>query len=170
MQTPLDTDNALALCRKWTLRAHGRQVVVVKKRRERASHVLIKAFIWALYLPEYPDLKIEVGIGGRYTPDVVQLDQRGRPVFWGEAERVSLKKTRALVARFPSTHLVFGKWAAPLAPLAKTLGAAVAKSRRKAPVDLIRFPADSAARFMDGDGRITIDFANLEWRRFAPQS
>jgi hypothetical protein len=153
MQTPLDTDNALALSRKWTLRAHGRQVVVVKKRRERASHVLIKAFIWALYLPEYPDLKIEVGIGGRYTPDVVQLDQRGRPVFWGEAERVSLKKTRALVARFPSTHLVFGKWAAPLAP-----------------VDLIRFPAESAARFMDGDGRITIDFADLEWRRFAPQS
>jgi hypothetical protein len=170
MQTPLDTDNALALSRKWTLRAHGRQVVVVKKRRERASHVLIKAFIWALYLPEYPDLKIEVGIGGRYTPDVVQLDQRGRPVFWGEAERVSLKKTRALVARFPSTHLVFGKWAAPLAPLAKTLGAAVAKSRRKAPVDLIRFPAESAARFMDGDGRIPIDSADLEWRRFAPQS
>ncbi|MCG6907593.1 MAG: hypothetical protein LJE63_13350 [Desulfobacteraceae bacterium] len=170
MQTPLDTDNALALSRKWTLRAHGRQVVVVKKRRERASHVLIKAFIWALYLPEYPDLKIEVGIGGRYTPDVVQLDQRGQPVFWGEAERVSLKKTRALVARFPSTHLVFGKWAAPLAPFAKTLGAAVAKSRRKAPVDLIRFPVESAARFMDGDGRITIDFANLEWRRFAPQS
>jgi hypothetical protein len=170
MQTALGPDNALALSRKWTLRAHGRQVVVIKKARERATHVLIKAFIWALYLPEFPDLKIEVGIGGRYTPDVVQLDQRGRPVFWGEAERVSLKKTRALVARFPSTHLVFGKWAAPLAPLAKTLGAAVAKSRRKAPVDLIRFPAESAARFMDGDGRITIDFADLEWRRFAPQS
>ena len=170
MQTPLDTDNALALSRKWTLRAHGRQVVVVKKPRERATHVLIKAFIWALYLPQYPDLQIEIGIGGRYKPDVVQLNQRGRPVFWGEAERVGLKKTRALVARYPATHLVFGKWAAPLAPLAKTLEAVIAKSRRRAPVDLIRFPAESAARFTDGDGRITIDFADLEWRRLVPQS
>lgn len=44
MQTALGPDNALALSRKWTLRAHGRQVVVIKKARERATHVLIKAF------------------------------------------------------------------------------------------------------------------------------
>jgi hypothetical protein len=168
MQTALGPDNALALSRKWTLRAHGRQVVVIKKARERATHVLIKAFIWALYLPEFPDLKIEVGIGQRYKPDVVQLDDRGRPVFWGEAERVSLKKIKTLVNRFPATHLVFGKWAAPLVPLQKTLSAAVSRSRRKAPVDLICFPADSATRFVDSRGRITIDFADLDWRRFAP--
>jgi hypothetical protein len=170
MQTDIGPDNPLVLSRKWTLRAHGRQVVVVKKRRERATHVLIKVFIWALYLPEFPHLKIEVGIGQRYTPDVVQLDDRGRPVFWGEAERVGLKKTRTLVERFPTTHLVFGKWAAPLEPLEKTLTAAVSQSRRKAPVDLICFPADSATRFLDPGGRITIRFADLDWRRFASQA
>lgn len=170
MQTDIGPENALMLRRKWTLRAHDRQVVVVKKRRERATHVLIKAFIWALYLPEFPDLKIEIGIGHRYKPDVVQLDDRGRPVFWGEAERVSLKKIRALVGRFPATHLVFGKWAAALAPLEKTLAAAVAKSRRKAPVDLISFPADSAERFLSPEGRITIRFPDLAWRRFSPDA
>ncbi|MFO7494696.1 MAG: hypothetical protein R6X05_03570 [Desulfobacterales bacterium] len=41
MQTAIGPDNALALSRKWTLRAHGRQVGVVKKRRERATHVRI---------------------------------------------------------------------------------------------------------------------------------
>ncbi len=38
MQTAIGPDNALALSRKWTLRAHGRQVVVIKKPRERATH------------------------------------------------------------------------------------------------------------------------------------
>ena len=30
MQTAIDPDDTLALSRKWTLRAHARQVVVVK--------------------------------------------------------------------------------------------------------------------------------------------
>jgi len=38
MQTDIGPDNPLVLSRKWTLRAHGRQVVVVKKRRERGTH------------------------------------------------------------------------------------------------------------------------------------
>lgn len=60
----------LMLRRKWTLRAHGEQVVFVKKRNERAEHVLMKSFLWALYLPDYPDLTVEISIGDRYKPAV----------------------------------------------------------------------------------------------------
>jgi hypothetical protein len=73
--------NDLYLRRKLTLRAHGEQVVFVKKKRERIEHVLMKAFLWALYLPEYPDLTVEIRVGDRYKPDVVGLDERGQPTF-----------------------------------------------------------------------------------------
>jgi hypothetical protein len=33
------------------LRAHGEQVVFVKRANERREHVLMKAILWALYLP-----------------------------------------------------------------------------------------------------------------------
>ncbi len=53
----------LLLRRKWTLRAHGRQVVFVKKPVESSTHVVMKALLWALYLPQYPDLTVEIAIG-----------------------------------------------------------------------------------------------------------
>ena len=64
----------LELRRKYTLRAHGKQMVFIKKSFESRTHVLTKAFLWALYLPDYPDLAVEVPVGGRYKPDLVQFD------------------------------------------------------------------------------------------------
>ncbi len=56
----------LRLRRKWTFRAHGRQVVFVKEPVESTEHVVMKALLWALYLPDYPGLTVEVGIGDRF--------------------------------------------------------------------------------------------------------
>ena len=67
----------LALRRKYTMRAHGKQMVFIKKSLESRIHVLTKAFLWALYLPDYPDLAVEVPVGGRYKPDLVQFDVKG---------------------------------------------------------------------------------------------
>ena len=98
------------LRRKLTLRAHGEQVVFVKRKQERIEHVWMKAFLWALYLPEYPDLTVEVGIGDKYKPDVVEMDpRRGRPRFWGEAGHVGEDKIEALTSRYPATHFAIAK-------------------------------------------------------------
>ena len=80
---------ALHIRGKYTFRAHDRKIVVVKKRGERVEHVLMKALLWALYLPQYPQATIEVKVGDRYKPDVVALDTRGEPVFWAEAGRAT---------------------------------------------------------------------------------
>ena len=69
----------LLLRRKWTLRAGDRQVVLIKKPYESTEHVVMKALLWALYLPDYPDLTVEVGVGDRYKPDVVALDSHPPP-------------------------------------------------------------------------------------------
>ena len=69
---------------KWTFRAHGSQVVFIKRSIEKTSHVLMKAFLWSLYLPEYPSLAVETAIGLRYKPDVVALNLNRLPTFWGE--------------------------------------------------------------------------------------
>lgn len=151
----------LKLRRKWTLRAHGRQMVFIKKSFESDIHVLTKAFVWALFLPDYPQLFVEIPADGRYKPDVVQFDDNGKPVFWGEAGQVSLKKMRTLIHKYRSTHLVFAKWHRDLEPLRKILKKESIITQRSAPVDLISVPPDSHQRFIGPDGTIQINFKDV---------
>ena len=158
-------DSELLLRRKWTLRAHGRQVVFVKRPREKTSHVLMKALLWAVYLPEYPDLSVEVSVGGRYKPDVVALGEGNRPRFWGEAGEVGLRKIRALALGYGDTHIALAKWDTRLEPVAALVRKALAGARRTAPFDLIRFPRDSAERFIDAQGTVRVTRGDLGWVR-----
>jgi hypothetical protein len=155
----------LMLRRKWTLRAHGEQVVFVKRRNERTEHVVIKALIWALYLPDYPDLSVEIPVGDRYKPDVVQLDPRQRPIFWGEAGRISPRKIETLVKRYRATHFAIAKWDTALDPFEAIVRDAVAGLDRRAPFDLLRIPDDAIERFIDADGHVNVGFDDLEWMR-----
>ena len=156
----------LLLRRKWTLRAHHRQVVFIKKPNEHAHHVLMKAFLWALYLPDYPDLQVETAIGDRYKPDVVALDRLdpyAEPRFWGEAGQVSLEKIHSLLRRYRQTHFAIAKWATNVNPLIETITASAQSFARTAPIDLLTFPVDSAERFIDARGEIHIRHADLVW-------
>lgn len=153
----------LWLRRKWTLRAHDRQVVFVKKINERREHVLLKAFLWALYLPAYPDLVVEIRVGDRYKPDVVSLDRQGQPRFWGEAGRVGVEKLRSLARRYSDTHFAIAKWDTRFQPFVTVVADALGGLRRSAPFDLLNFPADSFERFVDERGHIHLTHADLEW-------
>ena len=154
------------LRRKLTLRAHGEQVVFVKRAQERIEHVWMKAFLWALYLPDYPDVSVEVEVGDKYKPDVVEMDsRRGRPRFWGEAGHVGPEKIEALVDRYPRTHLAIAKWARSLDAVRETVETAVHDVDRAAPVDLVRVPDDSAERVVDEKGRISISWDDVSWMR-----
>jgi hypothetical protein len=124
----------------------------------------MKAFLWALYLPTYENLVVEVPVGDRYKPDVVALDPYGRPLFWGEAGHVSPDKTRSLVRRYPQTHFAFAKWDTPLDPFVVVVQNALNAYEPGAPFDLLRFPADSAERFIE-HGEIEISHADLDWIR-----
>ena len=157
----------LHLRRKLSFRAHGRTLVVVKRSNEKIEHRLMMALLWALYLPTYPELRIDVPIGARYRPDLVQLDAEGRPMFWGEAGEVGLEKLRLLCARYRDTHLVFAKWAINLQPFAGLLDSALTGVRRSAPAELIGFDVD-AARFVDATGQIAIGFEDVTRRRWEP--
>ncbi len=157
--------DGLTLRRKWTFRAHGKQVVFAKKKLEKNSHVLMKAFLWALYLPDYPDLSVEVPVGLRYRPDVVQVNQSGAPVFWGESERVSVRKIRYLLTRCRRTHFALARWNTDLAPFETIVQKAMAGVGRQAPVDLLSFPADSTERFISADGDISIRLTDVTWIR-----
>lgn len=153
------------LRRKWTLRAHGKQIVLVKKRNEQSTHVFMKAFLWALYLPWFPNLSVEIGIGGRYKPDVVALDPKGDPLFWGEAGHIGRDKVRALLRRYESVHFAIAKWKSPLKPFESMIRSALKGIRRESPVDLLRFPEDSVNRFIDETGTIQLSHDDLEWKR-----
>jgi hypothetical protein len=156
----------LFLRRKWTLRAHGEQVVFARQANEGAEHVAMKAFLWALYLPAYPDLVVEVPIGDRYKPDVVSLDGYGKPRFWGEAGHVSPGKIHSLVRRYRETHFALAKWDTPLDPFIDAVHDALREYPRSGPFDLLRFPADSAERFIT-QGEIDVTHTDLDWVRLS---
>jgi hypothetical protein len=127
------------------LHAHGRRNVFVKGSRESTEHVLMKIFLWALYLPQYPDLYVETRIGDKYKPDVVQMsepafDGAREPIFWGESGQVSVKKINSLARRYRETHFAIAKWDSNLAPYVTIVREAVEGLDRRAPFDLIRIP------------------------------
>ncbi|MCC6614929.1 MAG: hypothetical protein IT320_15725 [Anaerolineae bacterium] len=156
------------LPRKLRLHAGERAVVFARGINESSEHVLMKALLWALYLPQYPQLSVEIRIGDRYKPDVVQLDAEGRPVFWGEAGQVGEAKIRALVKRYRETHFAIAKWNRSLQPYTQIVRAALDGVQRSAPFDLIAFPADSARRFVDADGVVRVTWDEIEHTHLRP--
>lgn len=155
------------LRRKLTVRAHGQSLVLIKRSMESAEHVIQKALLWALYLPHYPDVRVEVPLPtpSRYKPDLLSLDANLEPRFWGECGVVSLEKLRFLLARYSRTHFVFSKWDIRLDPFADMIEDALERSHRQAPVELIGFGPDAADAIAE-DGAITIDDTTIELRRW----
>jgi hypothetical protein len=154
----------LALRGKWTFQARDQRLVFAKKADESEAHVLMKAFLWALFLPEYPNLQVEVAAGGRYKPDLVAFDSAGEPIFWAEAGYVGERKLGRLVRR-RSLHFVMAKWNTRLDPFVRMAEKALRGVARQAPVELIAFPGDAADRFIQGR-EIRIDESALDRIRF----
>lgn len=155
--------------RHWKLSAHGQQIHLVNGGREREVHILMKAFLWALYLPQYPDLQIERRVDDRYKPDVVSMDEAaGKPRFWAEAGRVSPDKVAALVKRYRYTHFVIAKWSPNITVPARMVADALQGVKRDAPFDVIGFADDHIEQFLDSDGNLSPRFEAVNWRRFSP--
>jgi hypothetical protein len=125
----------------------------------------MKAFLWALYLPFYLGLSVEMRVGDRFKPDVVALNEAGRPIFWAEAGQVGLEKTRSLLRRYRETHFAIAKWETRLDPYVELVNNALEDLRRSAPVDLLSFPEDSAERFIEKDGHIQLALGDVAWVR-----
>lgn len=154
--------------RKWQLKLGDQRVVFVKGGTESAEHVIMKALLWALYKPTYPDLTIEIRIGDRYKPDLVSRTDQGEPLFWGESGKVSPAKIYSLGRRYPHTHFAMAKWDTHLAPYQDIILKQFEGLKRLAPYDLIRVPPDSLTRFIDPNNQIHITFDDVDWLRIEP--
>lgn len=107
MSMSVDGLAELHLPRTLRVRAAGRTLVLGKRAGESTAHVLLKAIAYARYLPQYPDLRVEVGIGNRYKPDLVALDDAGEPRIWIECGHADADKVRKLLRRYGRTHFVW---------------------------------------------------------------
>ena len=161
------THDEPAIAGKLTVRASGRKLVLAKRAGESERHVLLKALVFALYIQRFPDLIVERDIGRRYKPDVVALDPLGDPIFWAECGQTGRDKLAHLVRTLPDTHLVFAKQGVPLPPVIELIRAALASTPRRATIELLGFRRD-AARFIQPDGAIKVDIAQIEIVRFSP--
>ncbi len=119
-------------------------MVLRKGRDESEQHVLLKALVFALYADRYPGLAVEVSVGHRYKPDLVALDDEGRPLLWAECGQTGRDKIAHLLRRLPDTHLVFAKQATRLDPLEQIIHQGWPNRGRTGPVELLSFPADAA--------------------------
>lgn len=89
----------IILPRKWTVRAHEKRIIVIRGEQEKAVHPVMKALLWALYLPQFPTIQIEVAIGDHYKPDLIAQDEKENVLFWGEAGKLKIEKIKKLVKR-----------------------------------------------------------------------
>lgn len=158
-----------ALPAKITVRAGGRKVVLAKQAGESARHILLKALVFGLYVPDYPDVVIEPRFHQRYRPDLLHLDPAGQPTFWAECGVTGRDKLLALIRTYPATHLVVAKQLPRIESLREAMATMVAATRRSAPVDLVNVPAD-ADRFIGPNGEITVTFQDVARYRFPPQA
>ncbi|MGD9036975.1 MAG: hypothetical protein PVF10_10485, partial [Syntrophobacterales bacterium] len=97
--------------------------------------------------------------------DVVAVDELGKPQFWGEAGQITVQKIRSLLRRYRATHVAIAKWETPLKPYIEIVTEALDGLKRERPVDLINFQENSVRRFIDENGRITIEHDSLNWVR-----
>lgn len=162
--------------RKWNLRAGNVRNVFIWGRQERSVHTIMKALLWALYLPQYPYISVEVRIGDRYKPDLVayagdKIAPAGihvvsvEPLFWGEAGQVGRDKIQRIVRQYKSTHFALAKWDTHLRPYTALVQDALNGVERSAPFDLLRIPSDAVTRFVDERGNIRIAHDDLDWLR-----
>ena len=157
----------LDLRRRITVRSpdDGAKLVLTKKRGESLEHVLMKAALWVLYRPLYPDVRVEVKIGDAYKPDLVALAPPPgglaygdlEPTFWGEAGKVTPKKWASLLRRFPNTHFAWARWNERLEPHAATLRRALGARPRRAALEVVRVTAD-VAHDLEADGTLRLCF------------
>ncbi|MBD3425898.1 MAG: hypothetical protein GF409_01550 [Candidatus Omnitrophica bacterium] len=137
------------LRKKFTFKIRDKKIVLIKKSHETFAHVAGKILCYALYYPFYPDLQIEMRIGERYKPDLVMLDVRGKPVFWGECGAVGKQKIYKILHKFTNTHFSFIK----ITKGVKQFRELVLEQRRKAShkgiVDIVSFPEEVTERLTD---------------------
>lgn len=128
----------------------GQRVRLWKKAGESYEHVLMKALGYAMFVREFPQLKIEERVGVRYKPDLVARDDGGRFLFWGECGANSVRKTVWLLKHAGVERLVLFKIEHSIAPLIATLRTAIAPRYRPAGrVLLVNFNADVVAHTLE---------------------
>jgi hypothetical protein len=127
----------------------------------------MKAALWVLYRPLFPDLRVEVRIGDAFKPDLVALAPPPgglaygdpEPIFWGEAGKVTPKKWASLLRRFPDTQFVWARWNERLDPHAATLRRALGARPRRAALEVVRVPP-SVLSGLEDDGTLRVHFEN----------
>ena len=166
----ISMDSNLLFKGKFTFRLGSRKVVMVKKTVESLRHVVMKALLWARYLPTYNRLQVEVPIGYKYTPDLVQNGPEDIQ-FWAEAGNVGSQKLRRVLKRFPRTHFALATWGGAgsqdCANTAPDPGGKPLGSDEKEKLTMNRLqPGDAAPAFsaMDQHGN-TVNLVDLKGRK-----
>ncbi len=144
-----------AIAGKLTIRAGSRKVVLRKHPWESSRHVLLKALVFALFVPDYPDLVVEPPRAERYRPDVAAFAADGTPTFWAECGETGRDKLAWLLKHRPATHLVLARQGVALEPWQALVRDLADGIRRSAPVELVLVPPH-ADRFVRPDGAVVV--------------
>jgi hypothetical protein len=121
----------------------GKRVRLWQRAGESYAHVLMKALGCAMFAAEYPHLEIELKVGLRYKPDLI--DDGGDFDFWGECGANSLRKTAWILKHTRTRKLVLFKIGINAEPLVKQLRAEIpVKYRAGGKLVLINFISDIA--------------------------
>lgn len=114
-----------------------------QQRGESYEHVLMKAIGYAIYIEEFPSLKVERSVGLRYKPDLIAVSPSGEFDFWGECGLVTIRKTVWLTKHSGAKRLTLFKIDCGVGQLADELQALIdPKYRANRRLRIVNFVGD----------------------------
>lgn len=128
----------------------GRDVRLWQRVGETYNHVLLKALGYAMFVGDYPRLEIELPVGLRYKPDLVELNEAtgggprtgARFSFWGECGLVTMRKVAWLLKHGDTERLLLFKIDCGVKPFVRELRASVEpRYRERGRLTLVNFVA-----------------------------
>jgi uncharacterized protein YaeQ len=84
-----------------------KKIILFKHDTETREHVVLKLLAYVLFYE--PGLKVEVGIGTHYKPDLVVEGDFGVPRLWIECGYLTVKKLEWIARKFQKTRVVVVK-------------------------------------------------------------
>jgi len=83
-------------------RAYGKRFFTLRQ-GESLDHVILKLTGFILFCRYEPS--VEMPVGWKYRPDLVSLDDSGRPALWVECADVAPSKLRRVLQRYTGTNI-----------------------------------------------------------------
>ena len=145
-----------------TFRFKDKKIVIAKKEHESEFHIFAKALCYALYYKQYPTMRVEAKLEGRYQPDLSAEDYDGTMLFWGECGKTSMDKIEKLFKLYRRARFVFVKKESEISKFIEQLDKRFKKSINVPEIEIVTYHEHFHDWYVSEEGDVFIPREEVE--------